>query len=252
MRAIRAAQAGEFYVDPSLSSTIVLEEGDRTLSARQREILQMLANGLQTEAVARQLGPVDRDRAHPHQAHPGQARGVHAHAGRGHRPALRPDSVGRSASGRRRRPAAPPLDASVRSGFDRLAQRHRLARPPWRGTSPGRRPPAASRRRRRARGRRPRRSRRPRRGRRRRSPVSPPPRRPGARPAGARPRRSGWAPARRTRRRRCGRACPPRGSCGAWPAPTCTSTRSPAGWPWPSLTRLRPSTSITSSANGCS
>ena len=56
MRAIRAAQAGEFYVDPSLSSTIVLEEGDRTLSARQREILQMLANGLQTEAVARQLG----------------------------------------------------------------------------------------------------------------------------------------------------------------------------------------------------
>ena len=56
VRAIRAAQAGEFYVDPSLSSTIVLEEGDRTLSARQREILQMLANGLQTEAVARQLG----------------------------------------------------------------------------------------------------------------------------------------------------------------------------------------------------
>ena len=56
VRAIRAAQAGEFYVDPSLSSTIVLEEGDRTLSARQREILQMLANGLQTEAVANQLG----------------------------------------------------------------------------------------------------------------------------------------------------------------------------------------------------
>jgi DNA-binding NarL/FixJ family response regulator len=56
VRAIRAAQAGEFYVDPSLSSTIVLEDGDRTLSARQREILQMLANGLQTEAVARQLG----------------------------------------------------------------------------------------------------------------------------------------------------------------------------------------------------
>jgi DNA-binding NarL/FixJ family response regulator len=56
VRAIRAAQAGEFYVDPSLSSTIVLEEGDRTLSARQREILQMLANGMQTDAVAGQLG----------------------------------------------------------------------------------------------------------------------------------------------------------------------------------------------------
>jgi DNA-binding NarL/FixJ family response regulator len=56
IRAIEAARAGEFYVDPGLSSTIVLDEGDRTLSARQREILQMLANGMQTEAVAEQLG----------------------------------------------------------------------------------------------------------------------------------------------------------------------------------------------------
>ena len=56
VRAIRAAQSGDFYVDPALSSTIVLEEGDRTLTARQREILQMLADGMQTEAVARKLG----------------------------------------------------------------------------------------------------------------------------------------------------------------------------------------------------
>lgn len=56
VRAIEAARAGEFYVDPSLSSTIVLDEGDRTLSARQREILQMLADGMQTDAVAERLG----------------------------------------------------------------------------------------------------------------------------------------------------------------------------------------------------
>ena len=56
VRAIRAASTGEFYVDPALSSTIVLEEGDRTLTSRQREILQMLADGMQTDAVARQLG----------------------------------------------------------------------------------------------------------------------------------------------------------------------------------------------------
>jgi two-component system NarL family response regulator len=56
IRAIEAARAGEFYVDPGLSSTIVLEEGDRTLSARQREILQMLADGMQTDAVAVELG----------------------------------------------------------------------------------------------------------------------------------------------------------------------------------------------------
>jgi DNA-binding NarL/FixJ family response regulator len=56
VRAIDAARSGEFYVDPGLSSTIVLDEGDRTLSARQREILQMLADGMQTEAVAQRLG----------------------------------------------------------------------------------------------------------------------------------------------------------------------------------------------------
>ena len=56
IRAIRAAWDGNFYVDPALSSTIVLEEGERTLTVRQREILQMLADGLQTEAVARKLG----------------------------------------------------------------------------------------------------------------------------------------------------------------------------------------------------
>jgi DNA-binding NarL/FixJ family response regulator len=56
VRAIEAARAGEFYVDPGLSSTIVLEEGDRTLSARQRQILQMLADGMQTDAVAKDLG----------------------------------------------------------------------------------------------------------------------------------------------------------------------------------------------------
>jgi DNA-binding NarL/FixJ family response regulator len=56
VRAVDAARSGEFYVDPGLSSTIVLDEGDRTLSARQREILQMLADGMQTDAVAQKLG----------------------------------------------------------------------------------------------------------------------------------------------------------------------------------------------------
>ena len=56
IRAVEAARGGEFYVDPGLSSTIVLDEGDKTLSARQREILQMLADGMQTDAVAEKLG----------------------------------------------------------------------------------------------------------------------------------------------------------------------------------------------------
>ncbi len=56
IRAIRSAIGGDFYIDPALSSAIVLEEGERTLTARQREILQMLADGMQTDAVAKQLG----------------------------------------------------------------------------------------------------------------------------------------------------------------------------------------------------
>jgi two-component system response regulator DesR len=56
VRAIQAAVNGEFYVDPALSSTIVLDEGERTLTPRQREILQMLADGMQTQAVADKLG----------------------------------------------------------------------------------------------------------------------------------------------------------------------------------------------------
>jgi DNA-binding NarL/FixJ family response regulator len=56
IRAIQAARSGEFYVDPALSSSLLLEEGERTLTARQREILQMLADGMHTEEVAKQLG----------------------------------------------------------------------------------------------------------------------------------------------------------------------------------------------------
>jgi len=56
IRAIEAAARGEFYVDPALSSSIVLDEVERTLTPRQREILQMLADGMQTDKVAKQLG----------------------------------------------------------------------------------------------------------------------------------------------------------------------------------------------------
>ncbi|HLM27404.1 MAG TPA: response regulator transcription factor [Thermoleophilaceae bacterium] len=56
VRAIEAAFVGEFYVDPGLSSSLMLDDSERNLSVRQREILQMLADGMQTEAVARQLG----------------------------------------------------------------------------------------------------------------------------------------------------------------------------------------------------
>src|ERR671931_2544428 len=37
VRAIQAARSGEFYVDPGLSSSIVLDDGAQALSRRQRE-----------------------------------------------------------------------------------------------------------------------------------------------------------------------------------------------------------------------
>ena len=93
IRAIDAARAGEFYVDPALSSTIVLDEGDRTLSARQREILQMLADGMQTDAVAQKLGlSTETVRTHTKRIL-AKLEARHAHAGRGDRHPPRPDRV---------------------------------------------------------------------------------------------------------------------------------------------------------------
>ena len=80
VRAVEAARTGEFYVDPGLSSTIVLDEGDRTLSARQREILQMLADGMQTDAVAQKLGLSTETVGNHHEADTRQARSVDANA----------------------------------------------------------------------------------------------------------------------------------------------------------------------------
>lgn len=56
-RAIEAARAGEFFIDPSLADD-ESEAGDfdLTLTDRQREILQMFADGFHTEKVADALG----------------------------------------------------------------------------------------------------------------------------------------------------------------------------------------------------
>jgi len=56
IRAIRSACAGETYIDPALSADVIPGEGELRLSARQSEILQLLADGLQTDHVAESLG----------------------------------------------------------------------------------------------------------------------------------------------------------------------------------------------------
>jgi DNA-binding NarL/FixJ family response regulator len=58
LRAIRTVTMGKPFVDPSLSPTLLMSQvgPDAPLSEREREILQLLAEGLHTEEVARRIG----------------------------------------------------------------------------------------------------------------------------------------------------------------------------------------------------
>jgi two-component system, NarL family, response regulator DevR len=58
LRAIRTVVAGKPFVDPSLSPALLTSQAgpEAPLSEREREILQLLAEGLHTEEVARRIG----------------------------------------------------------------------------------------------------------------------------------------------------------------------------------------------------
>src|SRR3712207_5814651 len=59
VRAIRTVAEGKAFVDPSLSPALLMADGgpgEQPLSEREREILQLLAEGYHTEEVARRIG----------------------------------------------------------------------------------------------------------------------------------------------------------------------------------------------------
>jgi len=59
LRAIRTVASGKPFVDPSLSPALLMAErgnGDAPLSEREREILQLLAEGYHTEEISRRIG----------------------------------------------------------------------------------------------------------------------------------------------------------------------------------------------------
>jgi DNA-binding NarL/FixJ family response regulator len=58
LRAVRTVSGGKPFVDPSLSPALLMSNvgPDAPLSEREREILQLLAEGLHTDEVARRIG----------------------------------------------------------------------------------------------------------------------------------------------------------------------------------------------------
>ena len=59
LRAIRSVAEGKAFVDPSLSPALIMTESgsqEQPLSEREREILQLLAEGYHTEEVGRRIG----------------------------------------------------------------------------------------------------------------------------------------------------------------------------------------------------
>jgi len=59
LRAVRTVAEGKAFVDPSLSPALLMADGgpsEQPLSEREREILQLLAEGFHTEEVARRIG----------------------------------------------------------------------------------------------------------------------------------------------------------------------------------------------------
>jgi DNA-binding NarL/FixJ family response regulator len=58
LRAVRTVVAGKAFVDPSLSPVLIMTDGilEAPLTEREREILQLLAEGLHTEEVAARMG----------------------------------------------------------------------------------------------------------------------------------------------------------------------------------------------------
>lgn len=58
LRAVRTVSSGKAFVDPSLSPTLLMtpSPSEAALSEREREILQLLAEGYHTDEVARRIG----------------------------------------------------------------------------------------------------------------------------------------------------------------------------------------------------
>ena len=105
VRAIEKVADGEAYVDPALMPEFLAgKDQSDMLTAREREILQLLADGMSNARRRREALHLAGDRQEPRPPHPHEARGRHAHA-RGRDRAARSDHRLAASDGRARRPA---------------------------------------------------------------------------------------------------------------------------------------------------
>ena len=86
VRAIQKVAGGDGYVDPALMPAFLTKERENMLTAREREILQLLADGMSNADVAAQALHQPGDREEPRAAYPLQAGGGHPHTCSRHRP----------------------------------------------------------------------------------------------------------------------------------------------------------------------
>ena len=86
VRAIQKVADGDGYVDPALMPAFLTKERENMLTAREREILQLLADGMSNADVAAQAVHQPGDGQEPRAPYPLEARGGHSHACRRHRP----------------------------------------------------------------------------------------------------------------------------------------------------------------------
>ena len=110
VRAIQKVAGGDGYVDPALMPAFLTKEREHMLTAREREILQLLADGMSNADVAAQAVHQPGDREESRTAYPLQVGGGHPHACSRNRPQ----------TGHHR--LAPPSPRRASAAPDRIAQ----------------------------------------------------------------------------------------------------------------------------------